>query len=118
MEHGHRGVNVNAQNNDGDTALHVAVTAPHRNPDILALLLSADPVVNVLNNQGATPLHGAASNRFSQGIVLLLDAGALTTVRDIWGKSPWDYAKEAAAVHPEFRFSEGYRLLKEQRFRR
>eukprot|EP00301_Raphidiophrys_heterophryoidea_P007556 c12910_g1_i2.p1 GENE.c12910_g1_i2~~c12910_g1_i2.p1 ORF type:complete len:1642 (+),score=461.47 c12910_g1_i2:343-5268(+) len=68
------GVDVNAQNNNGETALHTA--AQRGSLSLLELLLDNNSNPTIPDNNGTTPLHHAAA-RGSQNIVeKLLECGA------------------------------------------
>jgi uncharacterized protein len=72
-----RGVDVNTQNEDGDTALHIA--ALFKKFDCLKTLLRAGADVHAQNNRGETALHCAAINTLVGGVEclkVLLGAGA------------------------------------------
>lgn len=56
-----RGANINATDNDGDTALAAAVSR-RASLDAVSLLLSAGAKVNVRNKRGETPLTVAGRN--------------------------------------------------------
>ena len=68
------GVDVNAPQPDGATALHWA--AYRDDLDTAALLIEAGANVNTANELGATPLWLAADNGSPTMIERLLDAGA------------------------------------------
>jgi ankyrin repeat protein len=76
------GVDPNAADPFGNTALHFATFAPSLEPT--KLLLAARANVNVQNNRGETPLMGAVRNAQFDLIKLLLGAGAK---RDVVNKS-------------------------------
>ena len=61
-----------------------------------------------------TPLHSAASYANSKpgSIQALLGAGADPKLKNKYGKTPWDLARE----HPEFRDTEGYWALNDARY--
>lgn len=68
------GIDVNAAQIDGTTALHWA--AYHDNAEIVALLVRAGANVNVTNRYGVPPLAEACTNGSPAIVKLLLDAGA------------------------------------------
>lgn len=74
-----KGANVNAVNNDGDMALHLASAAGHENV-IIVLLKHESIEVNMANNAGQTSLDRAQDNRISE---LLLEKGALVINRSV-----------------------------------
>jgi uncharacterized protein len=68
------GVDVNASQVDGTTALHWA--AYNDDADTVALLVKAGANVNALNRYGVPPLAQACTNGNAAIVKLLLDAGA------------------------------------------
>jgi len=68
------GVDVNAAQVDGTTALHWAVF--HDEPELVALLIKAGANVNAANRYGVPPLAIACTNRSVPVVKLLLEAGA------------------------------------------
>ena len=68
------GVDVNATQGDGATALHWA--AHREDVPTARLLLEAGAQVNVTNDLGSTPLQVACENRYGPMVELLLGAGA------------------------------------------
>lgn len=71
---GTAGIDVNATQVDGTTALHWAVY--HEDVETAALLVQAGAKVNTVNRYGAPPLTQACINGNSALVKLLLDAGA------------------------------------------
>ena len=68
------GIDVNAAQGDGTTALHWAA---HRDDLAIAdLLIRAGARANVANDLGTTPLHAACTNRSAPMVLRLLAAGA------------------------------------------
>ena len=80
------GVDVNAPQSDGATALHWA--AYRDDVDTAALLIKAGANVNTANELGATPLWLAADNGSPTMIERLLDAGANPNVALPEGETP------------------------------
>ena len=68
------GVDVNAAQVDGTTALHWA--AYHDDAETVALLLRAGANANAVNRYGVPPLAQASTNGNAAIVKLLLDAGA------------------------------------------
>lgn len=68
------GVDVNAAEGDGATALHWA--SYHDDAESAALLLKAGAKADAVNDLGATPLWMACQNRNPRMVKLLLEAGA------------------------------------------
>jgi ankyrin repeat protein len=85
------GAEVDAGDDHGTTALHLACTVC-RTPDIVRLLLEANADVNKRDIDGSTPLHWAIeeySGRETFACVrLLLDAGADATLQNGQGFTP------------------------------
>ena len=74
----HPYINVNAQNNTGGTALHIA--SGHENPKVVKLLLShhtnaaaADFIINLPNSAGSTALHLASMHGTFEVVEFLLN---------------------------------------------
>lgn len=66
-----KGFNVNAQNNAGNTALHLA--AERNQPNVIVALYEIPGIqVNLSNSAGQTPLHIAAKNNAASAITELL----------------------------------------------
>ena len=92
----HQGVNVNAPEGDGSTALHWA--AYRDDADIAEQLLKAGAKANVANDLGATPLWAAAMNS-SEGMVRrLLQAGADPNLALLAGETPLMVAARTGAA--------------------
>jgi len=65
-----KGANINAQNNQGETALHLALM--DRNEKTAAILLRAGAYANLQDETGWTPLYYAVTNRCKGVIDLFL----------------------------------------------
>jgi hypothetical protein len=74
----------------GLTLLQMA--AGHHCHDGIALLLANGAEVNAVDYDGETPLHRAAWTLDPAGCRQLLDAGADSTMRDCYGRTPLDVA--------------------------
>ena len=81
------GANVHVKSQDGDTALHHAVTATHIYVDVqgqfavVQLLLAKGADVAKKNKKGYTPMCCAAVRGLDKIVQLLLDAGAGVNVK-------------------------------------
>ena len=101
--HGHLGhvielidwdVEINLQNNDGNTAVWLACYSA--NTHILQVLIEAKANINTQNVNGATPLIYAASAGRDKMVDLLLQAGADTQLQTLDGFT----ALDAASTRP------------------
>lgn len=86
-------VSINAQDNEGKTALHWA--SQLRRADVIQFLLKKGADPNLQDVQGITPLMYAVNNNHSTIIELLLEKGADPTLKDKNGKNSLDYALHA-----------------------
>lgn len=68
-----QGIDVNAQDKAGKTALHWAATAQ---PAVIAELLAAGATVNAKDQWDRTPLHFVGATGRIENVRLLLEAGA------------------------------------------
>ncbi|RBW54388.1 hypothetical protein DS909_11090 [Phaeobacter gallaeciensis] len=68
-----QGVNVNARDEIGKSALHWVAGAK---PEVIATLLAAGADVNAKDQWDRTPLHFVAATGTTENVRLLLDAGA------------------------------------------
>jgi ankyrin repeat protein len=84
------GADVNAQDADGDTALHGA--AQTGNTGIMQRLLDKGAGPNVKNKQGGTPLMWAAVFGHTDAARLLLSAGANASLKDNDGMTAAEWA--------------------------
>ena len=80
------GVDVDAAQPDGATALHWA--AYRNDPEVAALLLDAGADVDAANELGATPVWLAADNGSAAMVARLLDAGADPDIALLNGETP------------------------------
>ena len=74
------GADPSVRNNDGLTALLIAITAPHGNTAAALLAAGADPSVH--NNDGLTALHVAVTSNCDIAFAALLAAGACPNTCD------------------------------------
>lgn len=106
-----RGANVNAQDNEGSTALLFV-----KDPGIALMLMEAEPDLNLASEDGVTPLHILAANHSMAHIVrLALLRGANPNAADDEGDTPLHVAATAeivemlvaAGADPNLRNTEG-----------
>jgi serine/threonine-protein phosphatase 6 regulatory ankyrin repeat subunit A len=85
------GASINDQPRNGATPLSEA-TFHNTNPEICKILLSAGSAINQRNSAGWTPLTSAAAGNTNPEVIkLLLDNHADPNIRDMSGKSAYDY---------------------------
>lgn len=80
------GTNINFQNNDQDTALHIATLTGGK--DVVTFLIGRGAAVNATNYCQETPLHKAAIRGNVPVIEALLKAGAYKEAHDHLGYTP------------------------------
>jgi uncharacterized protein len=85
-----RGADVNAQDADGDTALHGA--AQTGNVEIIRMLLDKGANPNAQNRSGGTPLMWSAVYGHDDAARLLLSRGADTSLKDSDGVTAAEWA--------------------------
>ena len=96
------GANLDAKDANGDTALHQAVSLSR--PDLVGLLLSFTPNLEIQNDIGQTPLLRALdfppvyAEKILETVQLLLDAGADTKSTDNKGQTAVLIAIKAIAL--------------------
>lgn len=90
-------------NNSGDTALHYAVK--NEDYELLEILLSYVPDIDVENEDGDTSLHLAVKTSDIELVQMLLDYGANVEVKDAKKRTP-------AVLASQLKEDVIYRLLK------
>jgi ankyrin repeat protein len=93
------GAPINAQNNHGETPIHIAAVK-HIQPASAALrvLIANGADVNARNNAGETPLHLAALSQNEEAERALLMAHADVTAKNRNGAEPLHYAAEGCGL--------------------
>lgn len=87
------GADVNAANQTGGTPLHDAALSG--NPEIIKLLLDHGARIDAQDQESAaTPLMMAASLGRSQAVAILLQRGANANLRDRYGRTALDRARQ------------------------
>lgn len=96
------GALVNAQNKEGETALHLAIEA---GPEIVEFLLEKDALYDIQDEDGQTPLHIAANLGCAASFNLLLNQGSNLFAEDKDKMTPLTLAQkqiqEAGPCTPE-----------------
>lgn len=91
-----QGAQVNAMNDNRETALHAAASRGRNRAVTLLLKQGANP--NAITSNGWTPLHSAARFRQTQATKLLIRRGAQVNARNGQGKSALDLAQQMGAM--------------------
>lgn len=94
------GADVDAFNNEGDTALMFALWDPSPKTDAVKLLLKFDADIEVMNDNGMTPLILATRNNHKESLLLLIRAGADLEVQGKHGRTALAYAAEHHRMGP------------------
>lgn len=80
-----KGIDVNAQKNNGETLLFKEVY-----PETIEILIKSGASVNIVNKNGDTALHYAAKRNDLESILLLLKYGANVRLTNSKGAKPAD----------------------------
>ena len=88
------GVDINARDADGNTALHLC--SKHSHLDVAQNLLDNDADVNAVNNEGLSALAMVARDGHVDFARFLIDHGADVNLKDHRENAPWHYAAAAA----------------------
>ncbi|UPL00088.1 hypothetical protein LCI18_011022 [Fusarium solani-melongenae] len=87
------GVDVNATDHHGQTALHLTVIGGAQELTLSILGKGGDP--NAQDHDGRTPLHRAAEIGDGDAVKLLLDRKSDCTIRNRWNETPVRVARRA-----------------------
>ncbi|KAI1416701.1 putative ankyrin repeat protein [Hypoxylon sp. FL1857] len=84
------GANPGFRNADGDNALDICVRegSSKESEECVKLLLTHNPIINFIDDQGNTILHKVQSSTLSSIVKLLVDAGALMDTQNEAGYTP------------------------------
>ncbi len=85
------GADTSIINNDGDTAMHIAISA--RDIAMVKWLIAYGDDLFTIDSQGRTPLMHASSIGELELVLLLIDGGADTSESDREGNTALDYAR-------------------------
>lgn len=86
------GLETYAQNNLGDTALHLALGDLKNNLYTQEYLIKNGAIINAKNQDGITPLMEAAYRGYPKSVGLLIEMGGDINVIDIKGNAPLHFA--------------------------
>lgn len=95
-------VNINAQDNNGDTALHWAID--NNNHNVISVLLKNGANPDIKNKNGVTPLMNAIIKRSKDCALLLIENGAEHTPLSMRNKkyyNPEDYIGNFMSTSPK-----------------
>lgn len=86
-----QGASVEKKSKMGWTPLHIACVV-HAPTEVVGLLLSKKNMSGDVDSHGRTPLHLAALANKVKAAEKMVQEGALLTVQDYWGQTPYDLA--------------------------
>lgn len=86
----HKGENINAQDENGDTPLMLAARIGHT--ELCGVLLDAGADINMQNAEGLTALHQAIGSNRVKTAVLLVENGADLTIKNNLGATPLEFS--------------------------
>lgn len=92
-----RRADVNAQNTDGDTTLHLAILRS-RTTEAMQSLLDNGALMEIRGRKGYTPLQYAISLDLEEKAKLLLDNGTNPNVQDDHGRTPLQQAVASGKI--------------------
>lgn len=94
-------VHLDAQNSDGDTALHLVIRR-FRSVEAVEALLSAGASTEIKDRQGRTPLFYALNLEQEEKAMALLDGGANVNCQDETGRSLLHLAIASRRISTDF----------------
>lgn len=93
-----RGADVKLRDNEGNTALLLAIEVRNESPDIVRLLLGHGVEINAQNSKGESALMVAAERRESEMVQLLIDRGADLSLKDVKDATALDFAVKQGRI--------------------
>ncbi|MDR3285667.1 MAG: ankyrin repeat domain-containing protein [Holosporales bacterium] len=90
-------MNVDVQDNYGNTPLHCAIFG--RQIEVVKVLLAAQADINAQNSEGRTPLHIAVEGRQIEIAKVLLIVGANKNIADNERYLPRDFVRKGTLGH-------------------
>lgn len=86
--------NPNIIDDIGDAPLHLYLTSKHKNIEIIKYLIEFGADVNILNEDGDTPLHYASMEGHLEIVKYLIESGADVNILDKERDTPLHYASD------------------------
>jgi len=105
-----KGVDVNAQDNDGDTALMIAVREGHT--EVVKLLIEVGADVNAQDSDGDTALMTASRGGYLDVVQLLIDAGVDVNAKNDSGETALSLVE--SYLHKKEEYGKKYGLHKHE----
>ncbi len=93
----HPGINLNKKDENGETALHLAVA--NNDPLAIKMLVKEGAVVDAVNKDGDTPLHLAVKKRKASAFKELIEQNADVNARNAAGNTPLHQAIKENHMH-------------------